>query len=366
VQPTPALRRVAVVGCGLVGTSVALALQSTGVEVVIEDTDPDNLRAARALTGAAVWNPKAAAGGVDVVVVCVPPSATATVLFEVSCLDMHATLTDVCSVKANPLHEAEALGVNPTRLIGGHPLAGRESEGPLGARRDLFAGRPWAICPLAGSDPARVLQILALARAVDAEPVVLSAEEHDSAVATLSHLPQLLASALSAIGGGLPESQVGLSGPGFADMTRLAASPPELWADIAARNAPALAEALEPLVAALRTVHEALVGATDGAGAARAVFGLVESGRAARARRPDKEHVGGRRLGRVAVVLRDRPGELLALFTASAVVNIEDVHIDHAPHQPTGVVDLAVLPESAAELARALRAAGWECSVKST
>jgi prephenate dehydrogenase len=68
----------------------------------------------------------------------------------------------------------------------------------------------------------------------------------------------------------------------------------------------------------------------------------------------------------VAVVLRDRPGELLALFTASAGVNIEDLRIDHAPHQPTGVVDLAVLPEAAADLARALRAAGWECSVKST
>ncbi|MHB8341440.1 MAG: prephenate dehydrogenase, partial [Mycobacteriales bacterium] len=230
-----------IVGTGLLGASLALALQRAGVKVLLYDLDPEALALACRLTGAISWTPGVALedpGGSppDVIAVCVPPAHAGTELFRVSSLYPDATITDVTSVKTMPLLEAETLGADLTRLVGGHPMAGRERGGPASARADLFQGRPWALCPGGRTEPGRLGAIQAMALATGAVPVTLSAVDHDQAVARLSHLPQLLASALAASLSGMPDNLLALAGPGVADMTRLAASPPDLWGEVIPRN----------------------------------------------------------------------------------------------------------------------------------
>lgn len=297
----------------------------------------------------------------EVVFACVPPPAVAAVLLAANRLAPEATLSDVASVKSQPQVDSEAAGLPLDRYVGGHPVAGRELSGARAGRADLFAGRPWALCPSGWSRPERVAQVAAVVRLVGAVPVVLSAQEHDAAMAWLSHLPQLLASALAAVTAELPGPWWELAGAGFADMTRLAASPPTLWAQIAAANAAPIGAALT----ALRGQLDELAGALSGwPGAAPAVAALVARGAVGRSRVPVKPGLPERGLTWVSVVLQDRPGELAAVLQAAAAVNVEDIRIDHAPHQPAGVVELAVPAGQAAQCARALEEKGWRPVVK--
>jgi prephenate dehydrogenase len=364
---TRTLDTVGVVGSGLLGTSVAIALRRQGVTVWLGDDDPGQRDLALAMSGAQAWDRvpgPALDPAPDLVIACVPPSSTPAVLWDASRLYPDATLTDVASVKVKPLLEAETLGVETSRLVGGHPLAGRESRGALAGRGDLFEGRPWAVCALPGSDPDRVEQVAQLARLLGATPVRLSPPAHDAAVAALSHVPQLLASGLAAMAGQLAPAARELAGPGFADMTRLAASPPLLWAEIAAGNATAVAGALSDVVERLGVVLAALEQGAEQGG--RAVAGLVGDGNRARRGFVEKVRSGVPELRWVSVVLRDQPGELVRLLTAAAPVNVEDIRIDHAPHQETGVVELAVLPDVAEMLGQTLREHGWAASLKET
>lgn len=361
----PAL--VGIVGTGLVGTSLALALQRAGGAVLLCDVNAEALALACRLTGAASWTPGAtpASAAPDVIAVCVPPEQAGAELARASSLYLDATVTDVTSVKARPLLEAEALGGDLTRIVGGHPMAGRERAGPASARADLFEGRPWALCPGERTQQRRVEVVRAMAQATGAVPVTLGAAEHDQAVAALSHVPQLVASALAATLGSLPDPVLTLAGPGAAEMTRLASSPPQLWSEVIPRNAGAVRAALEALLAALRPVGEAL-GAPDPDAIADAVRMLITTGGRGRARLRMKSTSAAGSWRWLAVVLVDRPGELARLLTAAAAagINVEDLRIDHALHQPTGVVDLAVRPEAAAALRAAVEGAGWACALR--
>lgn len=401
---------VGIVGCGLIGTSLALALRQIGIAVLLADQDPREAQLAAARSGGLLWDhppvvpipaapadalapgfPPAHAGeggaaertgaadrspapGVirtepdvlcpepDIIFACVPPAAVPVILAAASRLYPRATLSDVASVKSYLEAELEAWGVDPGRWIGGHPVAGRERSGAAAGRSDLFAGRAWALCPGAGSDPERLRQVADLVAAVGATPVVLSATEHDRALALLSHLPQLLASTLATVTGQLPAALFELAGPGYLDMTRLADSPPQLWAQIAAANSAPLAAALDSALEVLGQVRAEL---TEPERSARAVAALVSSGSAGRRHlrvkgRPE------RLFGRLSVVLRDRPGELAAVLGAAAAagVNIEDIDVDHAPHQPAGIVELAVSAEQVEHCRQVLQEGGWQPFLK--
>jgi prephenate dehydrogenase len=347
-------RRVVVIGTGLIGTSVALALREQGDEVFLADRDPASARMAAELgAGVLLRDDEPTA---DVAVLAVPPAAVAATLFDAQKRALARAYTDVASVKARPLREAAELGCDLTTYVAGHPLAGRERSGPAAARGDLFLGRPWALCPTPETSSAALEAVTALAVACGAQTVVVDADGHDRAVALVSHGPHVAAAAVAARLESAPEVALGLAGQGVRDVTRIAAGDPELWIGILSSNAGPVADVIDGMAADLAAAAAALR-----AGGEKAVTGLLERGGAGRRRLPGKHGDRAGTYAVVSVVIPDRPGELALLFQAAGVagVNIEDVTIEHSPGRPVGVVELSVTPAAAERLADELRARGW-------
>ncbi|MGH8869536.1 MAG: prephenate dehydrogenase [Actinomycetes bacterium] len=372
----PAPQRVVVVGTGLVGTSLGLALRRQGVTVNLTDTDPDALRDA-VTRGAGQAGP--ADRVADLCVVCVPPEATARTLRTCQSAGLARAYTDTASVKGSPLQEARRLGVDLSTVVGGHPMAGAERSGPDAARGDLFSGRPWVLTPTSETRPAALDVVTAMLGLVGAVPVLATPGDHDAAVATVSHAPQVVASLLAGLLDGADPLALGMAGQGLRDTVRVAASPPDLWRDILTRNAGAVGESLDRLLADLTALRAALdtlsARPENGAGAdphsdpvpdpgreaATATLDeVLARGRRGHARLPGK-HGGHAAYGVVSVVVDDAPGRLAGLFAdvGESGVNVEDVAIDHAPGQPQGLVQLAVAPDAAGDLSARLLAKGW-------
>lgn len=356
------VERVGIVGTGLIGTSIGLALARRGQQAVLVDADP-----ARAATAAALGAGVAAGTGpdglaaalarCDHVVVAVPPRVTGPVVRDLLRLGLTFTVSDVSSTKSHAQHDIETLDTEmASRFCGGHPIAGRERGGPGAAQPELFDGALWAVCPAPATSPAARADVEELAARCGARTVVLDAAAHDRVLAAVSHVPQVVASALAARLAAAGEYGPALAGQGFRDTTRLADSDPDLWAEIATSNAAAVSGELRALAAALADVAGAL-DHEDGT----AVRNLVAAGRAARGLLPGKAAAPRRGWARVGVVLADRPGELARLLGAAgaAGVNVEDLTIEHAVDHPVGYVDLDVRPEHAEPLLTALTAAGW-------
>ena len=357
------MRTAAVIGTGLIGTSVALALSRRGVAVYLSDRDDSALRTAASLGAGEVSEPPAP---VDLAVVAVPPAHVASVLGDAQRRGLAAAYTDVASVKAGPQNAALAQGVDQKTYIGGHPLSGRETAGPLGARADLFDGRPWVLTPTAetGRDALnRALELISLCGAV---PVVMDAADHDHAVALISHTPHVVSAIMAARLEHASEDAARIAGPGVRDVTRIAAGDPLLWQEILAANAAAVADVLEQYAADLNTAVSALraLAAEDASKRASGrddLVALLRRGNAGQARIPGKHGAPRAVYAAVPVVISDAPGELARLFAAvgAAGVNVEDVQIEHSPGQPVGLVTLQVAPESAEQLVARLSERGW-------
>lgn len=246
VRPT-----VAIVGLGLVGGSLARALTRAGYRVVGVDRPPV-LRRARAARAIAVGRSLAsAASEAQVVVLAAPPLANLTLLRALARLSRPLlAITDVGSVKGSIVAEARRLGLET--FVGGHPMAGRERSGFAASSTDLFRGRPWILTP-SGSAPRAVRSVRALALAAGARPLVMPPGDHDRAVAFLSHAPQIVSWAIlaAALGDPVTRRHLRMAGPGFHDMTRLAASPRGLWREILGENRREIARALARLAEGL-------------------------------------------------------------------------------------------------------------------
>lgn len=359
--------RLLVVGTGLIGTSVGLAASRAGADVRLYDTDPDRLAVAVAAgAGGAAESFTDAAEEIDLAVVAVPPARTGAVVVELLAALPHAVVTHVSSVASLPQAEVEASTADVARFVGGHPIAGRELSGPAHATGDLLRERPWVVIPAPGSAAGAVQAVTDLAAACGALPVRLDAATHDALLARLSHVPQLVASALAASLSVLSDAEAALAGTGIRDTTRLADSDPQLWAEIVAANAAPVATALRDVVESLAAIAGALDGAAD-ADVGAAVRSLLERGRAGRALLPGKHGGAPIAVVVVEVVIPDRPGALADLLGAVAAeeVNLEDLRVEHAPGQPLGVAQLMVAPVAAEALASALRASGWSVSTNS-
>ncbi|MGW7043599.1 prephenate dehydrogenase [Streptomyces avermitilis] len=249
------LRTLAVVGTGLIGTSVALAASRRGVTVHLLDRDESAARTAAAL-GAGLPGPPP--HPVDLAVIAVPPSAAAPVLAEAQARRLALSYTDVASVKAPAQREILAGVPDPRRYIGGHPLAGRERSGPLAARADLFRGRAWVLTPTRLTSKTAFDRALDLIALCGAEPRVMRARTHDDAVALTSHAPHLVASLMAArLREGPPEA-AHLAGQGLRDVTRIARGDSCLWSDIVESNAAAVADILTQIQEDLGAVLAAL------------------------------------------------------------------------------------------------------------
>jgi prephenate dehydrogenase len=352
-----ALGRVLVVGTGLIGTSVALALRERGVAVSLDDSDPQALAVATQLGAGEPW--RAGEPAASLAVVAVPPAATGQVVLDVLAAERARFVTDVASVKVGPAAVvSRAAAGTAARYVGGHPMAGRELAGPRGARADLFVGRPWVLCP-SGSDPAAVDQVTTLALLVGAMPQVMSPQDHDAAVALISHTPHVMSALVAARLVAAPDHEVRLAGPGIGDVTRIAGGDPRLWTEILTANAAAVREVL----VRVRDDLDAAVGALDAAagGATAALTDLLRVGVTGRGRLPGKHGAGHEDFVVVPVSIEDRPGQLARLFADidAAGVNVEDVHIDHVPGRAVGVVEVSVRAAAVAPLVAALQEQGW-------
>ncbi|MDH6128500.1 prephenate dehydrogenase [Kitasatospora sp. GP82] len=357
------MRTVAVVGTGLIGTSAALALTGRGLSVYLEDADPDAARTAASL-GAGTTEPPT--GPVDLGIIAVPPALVGKVLADCQRRGLAHWYTDVASVKSGPRAEVAALGCDTSHYIGGHPMAGRETSGPLGARADLFEGRPWVLTPTPDTDTDTLNAALELVALCGAMPIVMDAPAHDRAVALVSHAPQLLSSLVAARLEHADETAIRLSGQGVRDVTRIAASDPALWVDILSANAGVVADILDELavdlgetVTALRALQAA--DEDERRSGAAGIEAVMRRGNTGQSRIPGKHGAPPTRYESVAVVLGDQPGELGRLFgeVGALGVNIEDVVIEHSSGQQVGFVQLSVAPAAVRRLTSALREQGW-------
>ena len=356
-----------VVGTGLIGTSIALALRERGCEVWLTDIDRSAARLAAELGAGEVLpaaGPDVGERGTpaDVAVLAVPPAAVARVLADAQRQRLARCYTDVASVKQLPLRQARQLGCDTTLFVPSHPMSGRERSGPAAARADLFAGQPWAICPGDEAAASCVQLVTDLALVCGSQPILMSAAEHDKWVALVSHVPHLVAAAMAAQCADAPPGALALAGPGLRDVTRIAAGDVGLWTEILAANATQVREIIRSIIGQLDAAAVALGSVASGDDdAAKQVTGLLESGRDGVARIPGKQGGPAPHYAVVQVVIADTPGELARLFAAAgaAGINIEDVRIEHSPGLPVGVAELSVRSEAAAALSAALTAAGW-------
>ena len=265
---------VRVVGAGLLGASIGHALRAKGVDVVLADTSPAQLRLA---IDYGAGRSAADDDSPVLIVVAVPPDVTADVIESELARFPHAVVTDVASVKLEPFHSLQRRGVDLTRYIGSHPLAGRERGGAISARADLFIGRPWVVCRDADTKAADLALVEALALDVGAMPLEMTPEEHDRSVALTSHVPQVIASLLAGRLAEADEGALRLSGQGVRDTTRIAASAPELWVQILGANAAPVVEILDALASDLRQVSDALR-EPEAPGARRVVAETIRQG----------------------------------------------------------------------------------------
>jgi prephenate dehydrogenase len=351
------VRSARIIGAGLIGTSIGLALRRSGRWAVdFEDIDPSRVETARAMCVT-----DAAPGDVAVVIVAVPPRATADVCAAALERFPGAVVTDVCSVKSDLLQHLGGRGVPLDRFVGGHPMGGREVSGPESGRADLLDDRVWVLTPTGETSSAALDAVRDLITDCRALPLQMDADAHDAAVAVTSHVPQVLASALAALLLDLAPDQVRVSGQGLRDMTRLAGSDPLLWSQILSANAGPVHAALEQLTGRLQGLTTALAGG-DGPAASAALIG---AGREGRERIPGKHGGASSDYDVVPVLIADEPGQLAAVFVAAGAAgfNLEDVRIDHVLGRPSGLVEVAVRPGLGVALAAALRERGFDVRV---
>lgn len=259
--------RIAFLGFGLIGGSIALALRGAGSTARLTAWTPSGhgpaSAARRGVIDVAAPTAPEAIEGADLIVLAGPPLAIVGMAEALGGqlgrdLTPGATITDVGSTKARIGAVAESAGLH---FVGGHPMAGRETSGFESAAEALFVDKPWVVVPGAGSTPVDMERVESLALACGARPIRMGAEDHDSAVAAISHLPLLVAAALvesvasPAVGGATWPLARRLASSGWADMTRLAKGDPEMGAGIVATNYDALADRL----VALRDVLQAWI-----------------------------------------------------------------------------------------------------------
>lgn len=342
-----ALTHVRIVGSGLIGSSIGLALTAKGISVTMVDIDPAAAKLAQDLMGSTPSEKS------EVTLVASPLSTVSAVIKSEIQQGLNLGFIDISSVKVKPILEVSALDLDMSYFLPSHPMAGREVGGAESARADLFQGRPWII----DSRGVRT-ELLEAGREIieicGAHLIDMPAAEHDRAVALVSHLPQIMSSALAATLEGAPAQWLDLAGTGLRDTTRIAGSNPVLWREILVANQEALTPLLDAVIEDLKNLQLSLSSQNE-------VEEFIKSGNRGRSMIPGKHGGVARNYTFLPVVIEDKPGQLAALFDecASAQVNVEDLTIEHSPEQYTGLITLALSKDDAEKLYRHLLAQGW-------
>ena len=334
-------REAAVLGTGLIGTSVAIALRTAGWIVRGYDPDGAALSQATVMEGVEPCDSiSEAVAGAHLVVL----AATVRAILEtLGTLETDALVTDVAGVKRPVVEAASHLA----RFVGGHPMAGGESSGPEGASGGMFRGATWVLTT-DGADGGDLMEMSAIVQSLGAVPVQMTAHAHDRAVAAASHVPHLTAASLVSLVS-REEGARALVAGGFRDLTRVAASEPGWWSEVLVANRDAVAEELRLLAGSLGELAD-MVESED----QEAVQSRLEAAR--QLRRGMVAPVTA-----VRVILEDRPGEIAEVGKAlsDSGVDLRDLQLRHAVHGGGGVLTLSVKPVDARKLRAALDIAGF-------
>lgn len=349
--------QVRIVGAGLLGTSIGLALTKQGADVIITSQTSKSVELAISYgAGRAVSNTDAP----DLIVVCVPPQLTAQLVAAELAAFPNAVVTDVASVKSGILEDLVNLNAPIQRYVGSHPMAGRERGGAIAGRADLFVGRPWVVTPNTKSSPAAIKMVEDLANSLEASVVNTSAKDHDRAVALVSHVPQLVSSLLAARLVSAQGNDVHLAGQGLRDTTRIAASDPELWMQILKANSAEVVSVLKEFAADLSSAVGSLEDLSSEASISK-LRRILKAGNSGVEKIPGKHGTKHSTYAQVIVMIDDKPGELARLLTevGEIGINLEELKLEHSPSAQIGLVELYVIPQAEAALISDLQKRGW-------
>ena len=361
-NPPGSIRRVAVIGTGLIGTSIAQAAHRAGDEVTGWDLDRAVLDVAAAHGGlTSAPSLEVAVADADLVVVATPIGAVPASVAAALAASSDAIVTDAASVKTRVIGDVRnSVPVERlARFVPGHPMGGSERSGPEHASASVVDGIVWVLAPIPETDPAATEAVRAWTDRLGARPVVMDPERHDRLVAVVSHLPQVASTTLM---GTAAHREAGeqdallLAAGGFRDLTRLAASQSALWSEILIENREQVASAIDLFVERLEALR-ARIAEADAPGV-EATFDAAKRARLGLAAKPTV------RAG-IAVWQVEIPDEPGALARITAVlgeggVNIEDLQIVHSPEGGRGTVHLTVAAETAASAAGVLAGAGYD------
>ena len=347
-------RRATVVGLGLIGGSICVALRERGW--LVSGDDQDAQRVTEALERGLI-----SAAGIDaesqVTFVAVP--VTAISLQVQRALDAtRGIVTDVGSVKA-----AVTRTITDPRFIGGHPMAGSELEGLDGADGELFTGAVWVLTPTPTTSDAAFATVANIVNDLGAEVVGLDPVRHDELVAIVSHVPHLTAATLMGVAGSRATEHAALlrlAAGGFRDMTRIASGHPAIWLDICAENRPAIISTLSALIDGLSEMRTAV-----DTGDRATILQRLTAARESRANLPSRIKALAD-LSEVRIPIPDRPGAAAEVFTLAAElgVNIPNFEVVHSVEGDRGIAVVLVETTSVELFRGGLMARGFKPSVQ--
>lgn len=334
-------RRANVVGLGLIGGSLALALQQLGFVVGGSDVNPD--RVAEALSRGVCQH-----GGLfadaEISFVATPPDHVVDVVHDVLA-STSGVVTDVGSVKSRV-----CAAIDSPRFLGGHPMAGSELDGLDGADATMFAGATWVLTPNSTTPDDTFETVVSIVSSLGAEVVAMQARQHDEFVAVISHVPHLTAATLMTLADTRSEEHLALlrlAAGGFRDMTRIASGRPEIWLDICDQNRDSIVSALNGLIDGLQSMASVV-----STGDRKQLLSRLEQARRARQNLPSRVPADAE-LSEVRIPIPDRPGSAAEVFTLAGelAVDILDFEVVHSSEGNQGVI-VTVVAAAQAEIFR--------------
>lgn len=345
--------KVQIIGCGLIGTSIALRLKERGHLVWLADEKPENLALARALIGNAKHEPDF----FDLIIIATPISAITSILASLKRFNSDSTVIDIGGLKSKLILQVEEFKDIEEIFVSAHPMAGRESSGPQNARADLFEGRAWLVTPTRKTNSSSIKKAENLGELLGSSSYLISANDHDEVIAAVSHMPQLISSLMGSLIYLENETSLNFAGQGLRDVSRLADSNPQMWTELILENRDELLTRLNNAIDLLKKLQEDLSTSNK-----EEILEFFENGRIGRSRIPGKHGSKSRAYAFLPIVIDDKPGQLAKIFDecAAIAVNIEDLTIEHSPNQEKGLVTLALSQSEAPKLKEHLKNRGWQ------
>ena len=341
-----------VVGLGLIGTSLALALISLGWQVSGWDVE-ETVRTEAQSRGIRIDSHYSMC---DLVFICVPAGFVVQVATNVAknLMSPTAVISDVAGIKAGIVRD-----VIDERFVGGHPMAGSELRGPSGASADLFNGCNWVLTPSPITSPDTYTKMHAIIRDLNANVVAIEPEQHDRLMSVASHVPHLVAGALMNEATATSRHDavlLQLAAGGFRDMTRIAAGDPSIWPDLLIENHRAVSDTLGSVIDRLRDLLEAIEN-SDRATLEELLLSAAKARRELPGRATQSEN-----LTYLRVELSDEPGQLarVTVTASDMLVNIYDIEISHSASESFGTLLLAIGMEDAERFTNSLTNNGFK------